>query len=92
VICLNVALISRRLHPKTTVSTDVVHSLLSAAFHTAVHSISESYKENIIIWDIKTVHTSQETHYVSAAEPSRSMVCRILGFHKPVDSINLLCS
>jgi hypothetical protein len=25
--------------------------------------------------------TSQETHYVSAAEPSRLMLCKILGFH-----------
>jgi hypothetical protein len=28
-----------------------------------------------------TVRTSQETHYVSAIEPSRLMLCKIWGFH-----------
>jgi hypothetical protein len=27
------------------------------------------------------LHTSQETHYVSATEPSRWMLCKIWGFH-----------
>jgi hypothetical protein len=27
------------------------------------------------------VRTSQETHYVSATEPSRLILCKILGFH-----------
>jgi hypothetical protein len=26
-------------------------------------------------------HTSQESHYVSVTEPSRLMLCKILGFH-----------
>jgi hypothetical protein len=37
--------------------------------------------ENDLFWDIKTVRTSQETHYVSATEPSRLMLCEIWGFH-----------
>jgi hypothetical protein len=30
---------------------------------------------------INPVRTSQETHYVSATEPSRLMLCKICGFH-----------
>jgi hypothetical protein len=30
---------------------------------------------------ITPVRTSQETHYVSATEPSRLMLCKIGGFH-----------
>jgi hypothetical protein len=49
--------------------------------------------KNVIFWDIKTQFVSQETHYMSATEPSRLMLrkisgsygrdyeeCRILGF------------
>jgi hypothetical protein len=37
---------------------------------------------NAVFWDIKTpVCTSQETHYVSATESSRLMLCKICGFH-----------
>jgi hypothetical protein len=38
--------------------------------------------KNSVICDIKThVRTSQETHYVSGTESSRSMLCKIWGFH-----------
>jgi hypothetical protein len=52
--------------------------------------------KNAVFWDIVTavtmknerlpgyknpVRTSQETHYVSAAESSRLMLCKIGGFH-----------
>jgi hypothetical protein len=38
--------------------------------------------KNAVYWDIKrTVCTSQETHYVSATEYSRLMLCKILSFH-----------
>jgi hypothetical protein len=37
--------------------------------------------KNAVFWDIKTVRTSQETHYVSATEPSRLMLCKIRGVH-----------
>jgi hypothetical protein len=33
--------------------------------------------KNVIFCDIKTVRTSQETHYVSATESSRLMLCKI---------------
>jgi hypothetical protein len=37
--------------------------------------------KNAVFWDIKTpVRTSQETHYVSATEPSLLMLCKISGF------------
>jgi hypothetical protein len=34
-------------------------------------------KNNAVFWDIKTVLTSQETHYVSATELSRLKLCKI---------------
>jgi hypothetical protein len=38
--------------------------------------------KNVVFWDIKKpVRTSQETHYVSARESSRIMLCKIWGFH-----------
>jgi hypothetical protein len=38
--------------------------------------------KNGVFWDIKNpVRTSQETHYISATELSRLMLCNILGFH-----------
>jgi hypothetical protein len=38
--------------------------------------------KNAVFWDIKDpVRTSQETRYVSATDPSRLMLCKILGFH-----------
>jgi hypothetical protein len=37
--------------------------------------------KNAAIWDIKTVRTSQETHYTSATEPSRLMLCKTGDFH-----------
>jgi hypothetical protein len=36
--------------------------------------------KNAVFWDIKTP-ISQETHYVSAIEPSRLILYKILGFH-----------
>jgi hypothetical protein len=36
--------------------------------------------ENDVFWDIKTVLTSQETHYVSAVTEE----CRLLGYKHPV--------
>jgi hypothetical protein len=37
--------------------------------------------KNGVFWDIKTlVRTSQETHYVSATELSRLMICKVWGF------------
>jgi hypothetical protein len=38
--------------------------------------------KNAVFWDIKTsVHTSQETYYISGAEPSRLMLGKRCGFH-----------
>jgi hypothetical protein len=38
--------------------------------------------KNVVFCDIEPpVRTSQETHYVSATEPSRSMLRKIRGFH-----------
>jgi hypothetical protein len=38
--------------------------------------------KNVVFWDIKLpVYTSQETHYVSATEPSRLMLWKIWGLH-----------
>jgi hypothetical protein len=38
--------------------------------------------KNAFLLGYKTpVHTSQETHYVSATELSRLMLCKILSFH-----------
>jgi hypothetical protein len=38
--------------------------------------------KNAVFWNIKNpVRTSQETHYVSATEPSQLTLCRIWGFH-----------
>jgi hypothetical protein len=38
--------------------------------------------KNVVFWDIQnSFRTSQETHYVSATEPSRLMLCKIWGFH-----------
>jgi hypothetical protein len=31
--------------------------------------------KNAVLWDINTVRNLQETHYVSATEPSRLMLC-----------------
>jgi hypothetical protein len=33
--------------------------------------------KNAVFWDIKTVRTSQGTHYLSVTEPSRLMLCKI---------------
>jgi hypothetical protein len=33
--------------------------------------------KNVVFWDKNPVRTSQETHYVSATEPSRLMLCKI---------------
>jgi hypothetical protein len=37
--------------------------------------------KNVVFWYIKTQFVPQETHYVSAIEPSRLMLCKISGFH-----------
>jgi hypothetical protein len=38
--------------------------------------------KNAVFWDIETaVPNLQETHYVSATEPSQLMLCKIWGFH-----------
>jgi hypothetical protein len=38
--------------------------------------------KNVVFWDIRNpVRTSQETHYVSATEPSLLMLCKIRGVH-----------
>jgi hypothetical protein len=38
--------------------------------------------KNAVFWDKKKpVRTSQEIHYVSATEPSRLRLCKILVFH-----------
>jgi hypothetical protein len=37
--------------------------------------------KNAVFWDKNTVHTSQETHYVSATESSQLMLCKISGFY-----------
>jgi hypothetical protein len=38
--------------------------------------------KNAVFWDTKTpLRTSQQTHYVSATEPSQLMLCKIWGFH-----------
>jgi hypothetical protein len=39
------------------------------------------YEECHLLGYRNPVHTSQETHYVSAAGPSRLILCKILGFH-----------
>jgi hypothetical protein len=36
--------------------------------------------KNVVFWDIYAVRTSQETHYVSTAESSQLMLCKIWGF------------
>jgi hypothetical protein len=40
-----------------------------------------NYEEFHFLWYKIPVRTSQETHYVSATEPSRLMLCKILDFH-----------
>jgi hypothetical protein len=45
------------------------------------HSDGCDYEECRLLGYKNPVHTSQETHYVSATEPSRSMLCKIWGFH-----------
>jgi hypothetical protein len=37
--------------------------------------------KNVVFWDIRTVRTSLETHYVSATELSRLMLRKISCFH-----------
>jgi hypothetical protein len=37
--------------------------------------------KNSVFWDKKPVRPSQETHYISATEPSWLMLCKIWGFH-----------
>jgi hypothetical protein len=38
--------------------------------------------KNAVFWDIKTpVRTSRENYYVSAAELSQLILCKICGFH-----------
>jgi hypothetical protein len=39
------------------------------------------YEECRLLWYKNPVHTSQETHYVSATDPSRLMLCKIWGIH-----------
>jgi hypothetical protein len=39
------------------------------------------YEECLLLGYENPVHTSQETHYVSATESSRLMLCKIRGFH-----------
>jgi hypothetical protein len=39
------------------------------------------YEECRLLGYKNSVHTSQETHYVSATEPRPLMVCKIWGFH-----------
>jgi hypothetical protein len=39
------------------------------------------YEECRLLGYKNPVHTSQETHYVSATEPSQLMLCKICGFH-----------
>jgi hypothetical protein len=46
-----------------------------------VWSITAVTMKNAVFWDIKPVHTSQETHYISDSEPSRLMLCKIWGFY-----------
>jgi hypothetical protein len=40
----------------------------------------DDYEEYRLLGYKNTVLTSQEKHYVSATEPSRLMLCKILGF------------
>jgi hypothetical protein len=42
---------------------------------------SGDYEECRLLGYTNPVHTSQETHYVSATEPSQLMLCKIWGFH-----------
>jgi hypothetical protein len=39
------------------------------------------YEQRRLLGYKNPVHTSQETHYASANEPSRLMLCKIWGFH-----------
>jgi hypothetical protein len=39
------------------------------------------YEECRLLGYKNPVHTPQETHYVSATEPRKLMLCKILGFH-----------
>jgi hypothetical protein len=41
----------------------------------------DDYKECLLLGFKNPVHTSQETHYFSATEPSLLMVSKIQGFH-----------
>jgi hypothetical protein len=45
--------------------------------------------KNAVLWDV-TVCTSQETHYVSATEPGRLMLCKIWGFTVVTEECRLL--
>jgi hypothetical protein len=37
--------------------------------------------KNVVFWDIKFRFVPHRTHYISATEPSRLMLCKISGFH-----------
>jgi hypothetical protein len=39
------------------------------------------YEECCLLGYKNPVHTSQETHYLSATDPNRLMICKIWGFH-----------
>jgi hypothetical protein len=41
----------------------------------------DGYEECRLLGYKNPVRTSQETHYVSTTEPSRSMLCKITGFY-----------
>jgi hypothetical protein len=37
--------------------------------------------KNAVFWDIKSQFVPHRRHYVYATEPSRLMLCKVLGFH-----------
>jgi hypothetical protein len=64
------------LQAQVTVSSRTSRKLVRFEAFTAVAM------KNVVFWGYKTpARTSQETHYVSATEPSRLMLCKIWGFH-----------
>jgi hypothetical protein len=67
------------------VRTSTSHNLLPPLPVTSVCKIGRFhggvYKECSLLGYKNPVRTSQETHYVSATERSRLMLCKILGFH-----------
>jgi hypothetical protein len=48
------------------------------------------YEEYLLLGYKNPVRTPQETHYVSATELSRLMICKIWGFHCPKNPVRTL--